>query len=113
MKVIIAGTRSINDYNLVTTEVANSMFYISEVISGTYKGVDLLGERFAQEHGIQITRFKPDWDKYGSRAGPIRNEKMAQYGDALILIWDGKSAGSKNMLNLAKYYGLTIHEKII
>ena len=113
MKVIIAGTRSITDYKLITTEITNSMFYISEVISGTCKGVDLLGERFAQEHQIQITRFKPDWDKYGSRAGPIRNEKMAQYADALILIWDGKSSGSTNMFKLAKYYDLKIHQKII
>lgn len=44
-----------------------------------------------------IKKFYPDWGKHGKAAGPIRNKQMAEYADALLLIWDGESKGSKNM----------------
>jgi hypothetical protein len=41
--------------------------------------------------------FEAEWEKYGNRAGPLRNKKMAVYGDRLLLIWDGESKGSLSM----------------
>ena len=113
MRVIIAGSRTIFDYNQVKSFIQSLNLNIKQIISGSCKGVDLLGERFAEENNIEKVVFKPEWGKYGDKAGPIRNEKMAQYADALILIWDGKSKGSKNMKKLSQYYELLIFEKII
>lgn len=48
---------------------------------------------------IPVKRFPADWDRHGRAAGPIRNCQMAQYADALIAIWDGKSRGTKNMID--------------
>ena len=51
-------------------------------------------------------RFPADWDKYGKAAGYKRNGEMARNADALIAFWDGKSRGTKHMIDLAKKYDL-------
>ena len=131
MRVIIAGSRSIipetNNVarrNRYIARARETVFKIcdgarklavtdfSEVVSGTCRGVDKLGETWAKLEGIKVTPFPADWKKYGSSAGPKRNEKMALYADALILIWDGKSKGSGHMKDLAEKHGLAIFEHI-
>lgn len=57
---------------------------------------------------LQLNTFPADWNKHGRAAGPIRNEEMAQYADALIAFWDGKSRGTKSMISLATEYSLKI-----
>ena len=72
---------------------------ITEVISGTAHGIDTLGEKWAERHGIPVKRFPADWNAHGKSAGPIRNRQMAQYADALIVVIDRTvlSPGSRNM----------------
>lgn len=98
MKVVIAGSRTINP-TVEEIELALKDVLITEVVSGGAYGVDSAGEDFARKNNISIKRFIPDWSKHGKRAGPLRNASMAAYGDILLLIWDGKSAGSKSMLS--------------
>ena len=50
-----------------------------------------------------------NWDTFGKAAGYIRNEEMAQIGDALIAVWDGKSKGTRNMISIAKRHGIKVH----
>lgn len=113
MKTIIAGGRDIDNFELVKEAVTESEFKITEVVSGTQRGVDQLGERWAKDNDIPMRPFPPDWDLYNKAAGPIRNKEMARYADALILVWDGESRGSANMLQNAKAYGLQIYIKRI
>jgi hypothetical protein len=122
MKIIVAGSRDIlpgrRDYtsqqwmkiyartkkyvfDTIDELIDDDELIVSEIVSGTAHGVDRLGEAWANAHSINIKRFPADWDTYGRRAGFIRNAEMADYADGLILIWDGKSHGSKMMLNLA------------
>lgn len=110
MKTIIAGSRTINDYNLVKETIKESEFSITKIYSGRAKGVDSLGERYAKEHGIIYEICEPQWHIHGKKAAVLRNSLMAQNADALILIWDGLDGMSKNMLDNAKREGLTIHE---
>ncbi|SDX55609.1 Protein of unknown function [Lutibacter oricola] len=113
MKLIIAGTRTFNDYEKLCTECDNLLQdqNIIEIVSGAYyKGADKLGELYAKQRGYKITRFPADWNKFGKAAGPKRNEQMANYADALIVFWNGKSRGTKNMIELAGQLGL--HLKI-
>lgn len=98
MKVIIAGTRSIKDYKLVVETVGRSGFNIEEVVTGCATGVDRLGEQWARANNIKIKEMPAEWTLYGKVAGPIRNIKMAEYADAAIIIWDGKSPGTRNMI---------------
>ena len=86
-----------------------------EIISGTAKGADKLGEAFADKCHIKVKRFPADWITYGKSAGYIRNEQMAKYAmsdnsyGVLIAFWDGKSKGTMHMINLAKKHGLEVH----
>lgn len=111
MKVIIAGSRDINDYSLVEEAIEDSQYTISEVVSGKAKGVDYLGEVYAKRKHIPVKDFPADWDTYGKAGGPIRNEQMAKYADALIAIWDGESKGTKNMIDAAKKAGIYVYVK--
>lgn len=78
----------------------------TEIVSGTARGADLLGEKYATENEIQIKRFPADWNRFGKSAGYKRNEEMANYADACICFWDGKSRGTKSMIDLAEKYKL-------
>ena len=86
-------------------------FKVTEIVSGGCpSGADAAGERWASENDVGVLRFKAEWEKYGKAAGPIRNKKMAEYADALLLIWDGKSPGSRNMREEMKKLGKKIYE---
>ena len=108
MKVIIAGSRDINDYDVIKLTIKKSGFKISEIVSGGARGVEKLGERYAKENNIVIIKYIPKWNLYGKSAGYKRNVEMAEYADAVICIWDGKSKGTKHMINIAKEKKLKI-----
>ena len=110
IKVIIAGGRNFDDFNKlcqVCDEFLQGQNNI-EIVSGAYKGADLLGERYAAERNYQIKQFPADWRRYGKSAGLKRNTEMAAYADILIAFWDGKSKGTKNMIDLATQAGLKV-----
>jgi len=109
MKVIIAGSRTITNYDLVEDHILQSGFAIEEVVCGEASGVDSLGKEYAEQFQVPVTSFKPNWKEEGKAAGPIRNRKMAEYADALIAIWDGKSRGTLNMIQEAVKRGLLLY----
>ena len=78
------------------------------IVSGTARGADSLGEKYAQEHSYTIEQYPADWNTHGKAAGPIRNAQMANSADALIAFWDGKSHGTQSMINIAKAKGLLV-----
>lgn len=102
MRVIIAGSRDVEDYEFLKKTIKESGFNISEVVSGDYRGVDKLAERYAKENNLPYKPFPADWEKHGICAGPIRNEEMAGYAEALIAIPDKKSKGTRNMIKIAE-----------
>ena len=112
-RVIIAGTRDFSDYQLLRDKcdaILSAKRQDSNIIiiSGTARGADRLGERYARERGYEIRQFPADWLNDEKKAGPIRNAKMADNADALIAFWDGQSRGTKNMIETAKRKGLAI-----
>ena len=102
MKTIIAGSREILDPLFVDLAVKISGYNITEVVSGTARGPDKSGEWWAQNHNIPITRMPADWDNKGRAAGHIRNADMGNYADQAIILWDGKSRGTKGMIDIMK-----------
>ncbi|MBR4632426.1 MAG: DUF2493 domain-containing protein [Elusimicrobia bacterium] len=106
MKILIAGSRTITNINVLLKAINLSGYKITikdEIVSGGARGVDTLAEIFAKNNKIPITIFKPDWNKYGKSAGVIRNYEMAKYCDIGIVIHNG-SRGSLNMIrNLIKF----------
>jgi len=100
MRCIIAGSRTITDYATVIEAIIKSGFGITEIVSGTARGVDSLGEQYALENNIPIKKFPANWDKYGKSAGYRRNAEMAEYADSAIILWDGVSKGTQHMFRL-------------
>ena len=110
MRVIIAGSRDTKRaLERIDIAVRESGFEITEVVSGMSGNVDLLALHWGEIHKIPVKKFFANWAKYGRSAGPIRNRRMAENADALIAIWDGKSRGTRNMINEAKRKGLKVH----
>lgn len=81
---------------------------ITAVICGMAQGADMMGYKWAKEKGIEIAEFPADWNGLGKSAGYARNEQMAQNAEALVAFWDGKSKGTKHMIDLAYSYGLEV-----
>ena len=108
MRTIIAGSRSITNYEEVKKYLYVYREDISKVLCGCAKGVDEIRKQFAYEYTIPIEYYPADWNKYGKRAGYIRNIEMAKNADFLIAIWDGKSKGTKNMIDIATKAGLKV-----
>jgi hypothetical protein len=107
MRLVIAGSRGINippkGIQKLCEKALIDPSMITEIVSGKARGIDTSGEVFAESKGIIIKTFPADWNKYGKGAGHIRNKQMAVYADAGILIWDGYSRGTFNMMeNLDK-----------
>jgi len=88
-------------------------FPVKSVVSGGARGADSLGEQYARQVGVPLERYPADWNKHGKGAGFIRNREMANHAEALLLIWDGQSRGSANMLQEALKCGLKIHQHIV
>jgi len=124
MKTIIAGCRWIENYDIVCQAIDESGFEVTEVVSGAANGVDTLGENWAKARDIPIKCFPANWKnlkaqgavirsnkygKYNAAAGHVRNAQMAEYGDALVAIWDNQSRGTKSMIDLAYKHGLKVH----
>ena len=111
LKVIIAGTRTFNDYSLLSRKCDAFLAKYGndiEIVSGGAIGADSLGEKYARMRGFRLRRFPADWKSLGRAAGPVRNRKMAEYADACIVFWDGESRGTKNMIEEAISGGLQL-----
>ena len=113
MKVIIAGSRGITNIKDIVQAVEDAGFEITEVISGTARGVDVLGEQYAEQQGLPVIKMPADWDTYGKSAGYRRNADMAMIANALIAIWDGESRGTQHMINLAHKQEIPVHIHIV
>ena len=114
MRTIIAGSREIVDYELLVDlmeEAAAAGIFPTVVLSGTARGVDKLGERWAEENGVPLERYSADWEKFGKRAGPIRNSLMVSKAEALLVLWDGESRGTRNVMMLAERAFLKVYWK--
>lgn len=126
MKIIIAGSRDISDYEIVRQAVIASGYWKEfgrkiEVVSGMalhwkwdedplVGGVDRLAYDFGKKNGLKVWEFPANWRKYGKGAGAIRNAEMGAFakahGGRLLAIWDGISSGTMDMVQWAQKNGL-------
>lgn len=112
-RLIVAGSRNFNNYELLKQKCDSllsqkRLTHSIVIVSGTARGADRLGERYATERGYRVESFPADWDRDGVAAGPIRNTQMAAHADALVAFWDGKSRGTKDMIEKAKERNLLL-----
>lgn len=122
MKTIIAGSRNFNDMNQLEDAISRLDWEITVVVSGKARGADRLGEKWAKENNTPVDPYPAEWNnidtpdaviktnrygkKYNAKAGYNRNNRMSEIAEACLVMWDGKSKGSKHMLDTARKKGL-------
>lgn len=122
IRIIVAGSRNFEDYQIakwaideIVKEINKPFGSAIRFVSGKARGADALGEHYAMEHGYPVEPFPAKWDQYKQLAGRYRNAEMAAYAAEegccgyLIALWDGKSPGTKHMIETARKYGLEVH----
>lgn len=108
MRLIISGGRDIWDFDFIVDTIK---FYTQNLdswtlVCGMAPGVDTVAYDYCEANGIPIVKYYADWDNYGKKAGPLRNEDMALHAEALLAIWDGNSPGTNDMIKRATDHGL-------
>lgn len=107
MILAIVGTRTFDDYILfkeIILEKTNNLKNISAIITGDATGVDSFAVQLAKSLKIKYFVFRANWNKYGKAAGPIRNEYIVKNCDIAIVIWNGKSRGTRSAIDFLKKY---------
>lgn len=100
MKIAVVGSRGVT--------VSNLEEYLSdarEIVSGGARGVDSCAAEYARRAGIALTEFLPEYDLYGRGAPIVRNKKIVDHADSVLVFWDGKSRGSKWVIDYAEKIG--------
>ena len=95
MKVAVIGSRNITIPNLGDYLPSEC----TELVSGGAKGVDTSAKEYAEAHDIKITEFLPDYANYGRGAPLKRNIQIIEYSDIVLAFWDGKSKGTKYVID--------------
>ena len=112
MKVIIAGGREFTNYDFVEKECNSILKNLAEpieIVSGLARGVDTLAINYQIKYGYKLHPFPADWDAFGLGAGHKRNGEMADFADMLIAFWDGRSTGTKNMIETMRKLNKPVH----
>ncbi len=110
LKVVVAGGRDFHDYTLLE-EKLNKLFSKRDdvvIVSGMARGADSLAVKYAQEHKLRVSEFPAEWLKHGKSSGFRRNIEMARFADACVCFWNGKSVGTKHMIDTAKRMNLNL-----
>ena len=100
MRIGVVGSRGIKDI-----DIEKYIGECNEIVSGGACGIDTLAEKYANEKGLRLTVFLPEYEKYGRAAPIVRNKKIVDYSDKIIAFWDGRSRGTFSVISYAKKAG--------
>lgn len=101
MKLLIAGSRSIKEYDLEKHIPKGTTM----IITGGADGIDTVAEKYADQKHLSKVILRPQYDLYGRYAPLKRNEKMVELCDMALIVWDGCSRGTRYTINYAEKMG--------
>ncbi len=104
MKIAIIGSRNLGVIGLEKFLPKD----VTEIVSGGARGVDTCAREYAQTHDIRLTEFFPDYNLYGKSAPLKRNLEIIAYAELVLAFWDGKSRGTKYVIDNCKKQGVPI-----
>ena len=102
MKVAVIGSRNLNVSNLADYLPAGT----TEIVSGGAKGIDTCAREYALSHDLKLTEFLPDYERYGRGAPLRRNIEIIEYADRVLAFWDGRSRGTKYVIDQCAKRGI-------
>ena len=109
MKVAVIGSRGLSVGDLGRYLPENT----TEIVSGGAKGVDTSAREYALAHGIKLTEFLPEYTRFGRSAPLKRNITIIEYSDIVLAFWDGKSRGTKFVIDNCRKLGVEVRVYII
>ncbi len=98
MKIAVVGSRTVNIDNLEDYLPQGC----TEIVSGGAKGADMSAVEYAKRNALKITEFLPQYERYGRGAPIVRNRQIVEYADIVYAFWDGKSKGTKFVIDYCK-----------
>lgn len=116
MRVLVCGGRDYTDRETLETELnfttnpQHGGKWSFDLICGMARGADRLAYEWAQKHGITVLEFPAEWDKYGKRAGYLRNKQMLDEGKPDLVIAFPGGVGTANMIKLAEEAGVEVRK---
>ena len=104
MKVAVIGSRGLSVPNLRKYLPKG----VTEIVSGGARGVDTSAREYALANGIKLTEFLPEYEKYGRSAPLKRNITIIKNADLVLAFWDGRSHGTKFVIDNCKKLGIPV-----
>ena len=98
MKVAVIGSRGLRVDHLEDYLPEG----VTEIVSGGARGIDTCAKNYALEHDLKLTEFLPEYSRYGRGAPLRRNITIIEYADLVLAFWDGKSSGTKFVIDNCK-----------
>lgn len=119
MRILVCGSRSYKDYSTIRDKIALHMAHCLEsgddieyIIEGEAKGADILARKAAEYLNIPVMKFPADWEKYGKRAGMLRNAQMLYEGQPDVVLAFNKgptlTRGTSDMVKRAERVGIPV-----
>lgn len=112
MNIAVVGSRDFYGYSILEEAVdkfiKNNKIKSVTIISGGARGADSLAEMYAQKRGYKIKIHEADWDKYGKRAGMMRNEQIIKDSRHILAFWDMESVGTSHTIRMGEEAGLNV-----
>lgn len=109
MKLAIVGSRNFNNKELFERVLDTYKDRATLVVSGGARGADQMGESWAKSNNIPVKIHYPEWEKYGKKAGFLRNQLIIEDCDECVAFWDGKSNGTKNSIFISEKLGKKVN----
>lgn len=104
MKVAVIGSRDLHITDLARYLPENT----TEIVSGGARGIDSDARAYAQQNGIRLTEFLPDYQQFGRGAPLKRNLQIIEYADVVLAFWDGQSRGTKYVIDHCRKQGVPV-----
>ena len=101
MKIAIIGSRNITVEHLERYLPTQA----DEIVSGGARGIDSCAKKYAEQNGLKITEFLPEYQRYGRGAPLKRNDQIIAYADMVVAFWDGSSKGTKYVIERCRRIG--------
>ncbi len=98
MKVAVIGSRGLRVDHLEDYLPED----VTEIVSGGARGIDTCAREYAMAHGLKLTEFLPEYEKYGRSAPLRRNITIIEHADLVLAFWDGSSRGTKYVIDNCK-----------
>jgi aspartokinase-like uncharacterized kinase len=111
LRVLVCGGRNFVDYSRLhgkLDEINSERGPIAEIIHGDARGADTLAAIWAADSDIPIRAFPANWEKFGRRAGPVRNRQMLDEAFPNIVVAFPGGAGTANMIRQAEERGILV-----